>query len=65
MKAKDSNKFKALGMIDEVKSSFEKAISLNPKQAVGHFELYIQLPGIVGGSESKAIKYSNELLRFL
>jgi hypothetical protein len=29
MKAKDSNKFKALGMIDEVKSSFEKAISLN------------------------------------
>jgi hypothetical protein len=31
MKAKDSNKFKALGMIDEVKSSFEKAISLNPK----------------------------------
>jgi hypothetical protein len=30
MKAKDSNKFKALGMIDEVKSSFEKA-SLNPK----------------------------------
>jgi hypothetical protein len=24
MKAKDSNKFKALGMIDEVKSSFEK-----------------------------------------
>jgi hypothetical protein len=26
-------------------------------------ELYIQLPGIVGGSESKAIKYSNELLR--
>jgi hypothetical protein len=25
MKAKDSNKFKALGMIDEVKSSFEKS----------------------------------------
>lgn len=66
MKAKESNKFKALGMIDEVKSSFEKAISLNPKHIESRWaliELYIQLPGIVGGSESKAIKYSNELLR--
>ena len=25
--------------------------------------IYIQLPGIVGGSETKAIKYSNELLK--
>lgn len=66
MKAKNSNKFKALRMIDEVKSSFEKAISLNPKHIESRWaliELYIQLPGIVGGSESKAIKYSNELLR--
>lgn len=66
MKAKESNKFKALGMIDEVKASFEKAISLNPKHIESRWaliELYIQLPGIVGGSESKAIKYSNELLR--
>ncbi len=66
MKAKDSNKFNALGMIDEVKASFEKAIRLNPKHIESRWaliELYIQLPGIVGGSESKAIKYSNELLR--
>jgi tetratricopeptide (TPR) repeat protein len=66
MKAKDSNKFKALGMIDEVKASFEKAITLNPKHIESRWaliEIYIQLPGIVGGSESKAIKYSNELLR--
>ena len=66
MKAKESNKFKALGMIDEVKASFEKALSLNPKHIDARWaliELYIQLPGIVGGSESKAIKYSNELLR--
>ncbi|WP_338646241.1 hypothetical protein V5J73_12255 [Flavobacterium sp. KS-LB2] len=66
MKAKEVNKFKALGMIDEVKSSFEKAITLNPKHIEARWaliELYIQLPGIVGGSESKAIKYSNELLR--
>ena len=66
MKAKDSNKFKALGMIDEVKASFEKAITLNSKHIEARWaliELYIQLPRIVGGSESKAIKYSNELLR--
>lgn len=66
MKAKEANKFRALGMIDEVKASFEKAIALNPKHIDSRWaliELYIQLPGIVGGSESKAIKYSNELLR--
>ncbi len=66
MKAKDSNKFKALGMIGEVKESFEKAIALNPKHIEARWALvmiYIQLPGIVGGSEIKAIKYSNELLK--
>lgn len=66
MKAKETNKFKALGMMDELKASFEKAISLNPKHLESRWaliEIYIQLPGIVGGSESKAIKYSDELLR--
>lgn len=66
MKAKESNKFKALGMVGEVKDSFEKAISLDPKHIESRWaliELYIQLPGIVGGSEAKAIQYSNELLR--
>ncbi len=66
MKAKEANKFKALGMIGEVKKSFEKAIELNPKHIEARWAmvmLYMQLPGIVGGSESKAIKYSNELLK--
>ncbi|HAT77464.1 MAG TPA: hypothetical protein DCS19_11720 [Flavobacterium sp.] len=66
MKAKESNKFKALGLIGEIKKSFEKAIELNPKHIEARWALvmiYIQLPGIVGGSESKAIKYSNELLK--
>lgn len=66
MKAKESNKFKAFGMIGEVKESFEKAIELNPKHIEARWALvmiYIQLPGIVGGSETKAIKYSNELLK--
>ena len=66
MKAKESSKFQALGMIGEIKESFEKAITLNPKHIEARWALvmiYIQLPGIVGGSETKAIKYSNELLK--
>ena len=66
MKAKESSKFMALGMIGEIKESFEKAITLNPKHIEARWALvmiYIQLPGIVGGSETKAIKYSNELLK--
>ena len=66
MKAKESSKFQALGMIGEIKESFEKAITLNPKHIEARWALvmiYIQLPAIVGGSETKAIKYSNELLK--
>ena len=66
MKATQVSRFKALGMIDEVRGSFEKAIVLNSKHIEARWaliELYIQLPGIVGGSQSKAIKYSNELMR--
>jgi tetratricopeptide (TPR) repeat protein len=66
MKAKDVNKFKALGMIDDIKANFEKAISLNPKHIEARWaliELYLQLPGIVGGSERKAERYANELLK--
>lgn len=64
MKATQVNKFKALGMIGEIRSSFEKAIVLNPKHIEARWaliELNLQLPGIVGGSETKAIQYSNEL----
>lgn len=67
MKATQVNKFKALGMISEIRSSFEKAITLNPKHIEARWaliELNLQLPGIVGGSETKAIKYSNELKEF-
>lgn len=65
MKAKSSNKFKALGMIGEVKEAFEKTILLNPKHVESRWaliEIYLQLPAIVGGSESKANNYANQLL---
>jgi tetratricopeptide (TPR) repeat protein len=64
MKAKTSNKFVALGLIGDVKKAFETAIKLNPKHIDARWalvEIYLQLPGIVGGSESKAKKYANEL----
>ncbi|MBF4507247.1 hypothetical protein IRZ83_11240 [Flavobacterium sp. JLP] len=67
MRAMEVNKFKALGMVDDMKSAFEKAIALNPKHIQARWaliELYLQLPGIVGGSESKALAYSNELAQF-
>jgi tetratricopeptide (TPR) repeat protein len=66
MKAKLVNKFKALGMIDEIKSSFEKAVALDPKHKESRWALlmlYLELPGIIGGSETKAVAYSNELMR--
>ncbi len=66
MKAKESNKFKALGMISDIKFHFEKAIQLNPNHIEARWaliELYLQLPGIVGGSERKAENYAAELLK--
>jgi tetratricopeptide (TPR) repeat protein len=64
MKAMEVNRFRALGMIGEVKESFEKAIAINPKHIEARWALillYLKLPVIVGGSESKAVRYSNEL----
>lgn len=66
MFAKDCNKFRALGMITEIRESFEKAIALNPKHVDARWaliELYLQLPAIVGGSETKASRYAEELLK--
>lgn len=65
MKAKSVNKFKALGMIDDVENAFLTAAKLDVKHIDSRWALvmlYIELPGIVGGSETKAVKYSNELM---
>ena len=65
MKAKEANKFKALGMIDEVEQSFLTASKLDTKHIDTRWALvmlYIELPGIVGGSEKKAQKYADELM---
>ena len=65
MKAKDSNKFKALGMLDEVENSFLTAAKLDQKHVEARWALviyYIQIPGILGGSEKKSQKYANQLM---
>ena len=67
MRATEVNKIKAFTMVDDMKQAFEKAIVLNPKHVQARWaliEIYLQLPGILGGSESKAIAYSNELAQF-
>ncbi len=66
MQAKEANKFKALSLLDDVKAAFKKAIQLNPNHIGARWallEIYIQLPGFVGGSESKAKAYAEELLK--
>jgi tetratricopeptide (TPR) repeat protein len=64
MKALSISKFKALGIIGDVKRAFLMAAELDPKHIDTRWalvELYVSLPGIVGGSTSKALKYANQL----
>lgn len=65
MKAKESNKFKALSLIDDVEEAFLKAAELDKNHIDTRWALvmlYIELPAIIGGSEKKAQKYATELL---
>lgn len=64
MKALSISKIRALGIIGDVKSSFIKAAELDPKHIESRWalvELYVSLPGIVGGSYSKALGYADQL----
>jgi tetratricopeptide (TPR) repeat protein len=66
MVAKESNKFKALSLIDDIRTAFEKAISLDPKHIGAHWaliELNLQLPAIAGGSLKKANQYAEALAK--
>lgn len=64
MKALEVNKLRALGMISDIKEAFLKAAKLDPKHIDTRWalvELYMQLPGIIGGSKTKSLHYANEL----
>jgi len=66
MKALSISRIRAATYIGDIKEEFETAARLDPRHIEVRWalvEFYIQLPGIIGGSESKAIKYANELGR--
>ncbi|MGB5819248.1 MAG: tetratricopeptide repeat protein [Saonia sp.] len=63
-KAQNSNKLRALMLVGKIKKGFMKAAELNPMHIEarwGLVDLYVSLPGIVGGSMSKAYTYAKEL----
>jgi tetratricopeptide (TPR) repeat protein len=66
MKAKEVNKFRAMGMIDDVENAFLTAARLDSKHIGSRWALvmfYLEIPGILGGSETKAKKYADELTK--
>jgi tetratricopeptide (TPR) repeat protein len=66
LKAKSISKLKALGMIEKIKNTFEKAAQLDENHVETRWALvylYLELPAIIGGSELKAQKSANELLK--
>lgn len=66
MKALSINRLLAATYIGDIKEHFETAARLDPKHIEVRWalvEFYIQLPGIIGGSEKKAIKYANQLAK--
>lgn len=65
MKAREGSRFAALGMLGDVEKAFLTAATLDPKHIDCRWaliEYYLQVPGILGGSESKAQKFAEELL---
>ncbi|MGJ8549712.1 tetratricopeptide repeat protein [Winogradskyella wichelsiae] len=64
MKALSISKIKAVAIIGDVKDAFLKAAQLDPQHIDTRWalvELYVSLPGIIGGSNSKALRYAEEL----
>ena len=64
MKALSVNKIEALGMVSDIREAFLKAAELDPKHTNTRWalvEFYMQIPGLLGGSQAKALKYADEL----
>lgn len=63
-KAQSSNPFIGLTLLARIKSSFNKTLALDPYHIGAHWamiDLYVSLPGIVGGSYNKAYELAQEL----
>lgn len=64
MKAMSISKIRAISYIGDIKNELEQAAHLDAKHIEARWaliEFYIQLPGILGGSENKALGYAEEL----
>lgn len=64
MKALEVNKFRALAYIGDIKNHLQLAAELDPNHIEARWalvELYMQLPGIIGGSEERSLSYAREL----
>lgn len=64
MKALSISKIKAVGLIGDIKQAFLTAADLDPKHIETRWalvKLYMELPGIIGGSKSKSLQYADEL----
>jgi tetratricopeptide (TPR) repeat protein len=62
--AKEANPFKAVSLIDDVKFHLKKATELDPTHINARWallQMYLELPGIVGGSESTSRRYASQL----
>jgi len=63
-KAQNSNPFVGLTLIGRIKSSFKSALILDPFHTGAYWaliDLYVSLPGIVGGSYAKAYDLARQL----
>ncbi len=63
-KAQNSNLLVGLTLLGRIKSSFNKTLALDPYHPGAHWaliDLYVSLPGIVGGSYDKAYELAKEL----
>lgn len=64
MKALAASKLTALGMVGDIEAAFLKAAELDPKHVNVRWalvEYYTKLPGILGGSINKSLKYAYQL----
>ena len=63
-KAQKSNKLMALTLIGRIKRNLKKSVELDPKHIKAYWaliDLYVSLPGIVGGSNDRAEEYAYQL----
>jgi len=65
LKAQSVSKLKALSYIWDIKDALKAAVRIDPNHIEAHWaliELYMALPGILGGSYEKALLYADDLM---